>query len=449
MSENLTSINSLAQDQNVDNNSQQKITELSGNDPISNGPPTKPSLISRAAGFFKSKTFLIIALVILLLGIGVFVYFTFFSKNSVVVKDPTNISDASGEESSDYKKRSVGGDIGVTDFTSPINGKYVTEETYNDLTSRKPIAVMMNNSEVARPQAGIAEADIIYEAVAEGGITRLMGVFHSTIPDRVGAVRSARIYYLQLAAEYWPIFHHWGIAHRPAYELGLSAAEFEDLLSKGAAETDPRADARSYIDEIALPVANTDTTPNMFYREPGNYPEWERGFSKFETIYDEFKKYYPEPSWSEYQEFEGWSFKDEIETPTNSVVKISYDFWEDKTGFDTVWEYDEETNTYKRTQAGVVTIDKNTEEPVQVKNIVIQKVPETRLNDTKAHLLYDVIGKGDAVIYTDGGKTVANWSKSSARGRTEFTDVLGNPIEFNRGLTWVVILPDYSTVTEE
>lgn len=442
MSDNLTTISSLSE--NSEESQPNSSNRVEGFKEFNNEP--KPGFLSKIKTALTSKVFLIIALLVLIAGVGFFVYLQFFTSTDFTVKDPTKIS----QKQDKYKNTNKSLDSATsTEYPNPINGVYLTKDKYEDVTHRKPVAIMLNNHVDARPQAGISQADIIYEIVAEGGISRIMPVFHSQIPDRAGSVRSARIYFMQIAAEYWPIFSHWGIAHRPAYELGLSDEEFASLLAQGAAETDPRADARSYLDEIALPVANTDTAPNMFYREEGIDAAIEHtGYAKFKDVYEEFKKYYPEPSWSEFQEFDTWNFKDEKTEPTTPVSKISYNFW-DFYGFDTVWDYDAETNTYKRTQGGVVTIDRNNEEEVRPVTVVVQYAKETKLNDVKGHLLYDVIGSGNATIYQDGGKINAKWSKGGARDRTKFTDLSGNPIEFNRGLIWVVVLPDYDTVTEE
>jgi hypothetical protein len=443
MSENLTTISSLS-GVDTDNYEQKKPQEQVID---FKEPRNKSNFFIKLKTFLKSRIFLVLALLVFFLGVGVFIYFYFFNNVGLDIKDPTKLNLQS--KSSYVVKSQNKNVVGTKDYPNPINGVYLNQDTYEEVTQRKPVAVMLNNHPDARPQAGLSAADIVYEVVAEGGISRIMPVFHSNIPDRVGSVRSARIYFMQIAAEYWPIFSHWGVAHRPAYELGLSDTEFADLLSKGAAETDPKADARSYLDEISLPVANTDTTPNLFYREEGlNVATEHTGFAKFKDVYAEFTKFYPEPSWSEFQKFDTWNFKDEKLDSTALVTKFTYNFW-DFPGFETSWNYNEANNTYTRVQGGVVTTDRNTETPVNVTNVIIQKTKETKLNDVKGHLLYDVIGTGSATIYMDGVAVNALWSKPSARERTVYRDTSGSPIEFNRGLTWVVVLPDYSVVTEE
>lgn len=449
MSKNSTPINSLNQ------NFSEKSSDILSNFNVEPTPNSAESMDSNnITPKNRKKLVIIIATLLSLVFLGVVVYLYFMgglatlgSKGSggFIIKDPTSKKSTdslnSGNSASNTSK----------DLVSPINGVYLSEEAYNQIKSRKPVSAMLNNHPDARPQAGLNAADIIYEIVAEGGISRIMPVFYSKIPNRVGSMRSARIYFMQVAAEYFPIFTHWGVAYRPDYEKNLPKAQFDQLLASGQAETDPRADARSYGDEIALPVANTDTTPDLFYREEGlNVAIEHTGFAKFSNVYTEFKKFYPEPSWSNFQEFKTWKFKedDSFKVPGTKINKISYNFW-DFPNFDSVWTYNPASNSYVRAQGGVKTIDRNDSKEVSIVNFIIQKARETKLGDKKGHLIYDVIGSGDATIYMDGVKIPAKWEKTAARERTNFKDLKGNPIIFNRGLTWVTILPDYSVVTEQ
>lgn len=97
----------------------------------------------------------------------------------------------------------------------PVEIKYINPltglESQKDLTTVRPIAVMINNLKQALPQIGISEADIIYETLEEGGITRLLCVYndYSAIPE-IGSVRSARDYYIDIADAHDAIFVHAG-----------------------------------------------------------------------------------------------------------------------------------------------------------------------------------------------------------------------------------------------
>ena len=92
---------------------------------------------------------------------------------------------------------------------SYLSGEWVEEE----IGKRRPIAVMLNNIEVAVPQSGIENADIVYEAPVEGGLTRLMGIFENYDSlDKIGSVRSSRLYYVYFAKEFDAVYVHYGQA---------------------------------------------------------------------------------------------------------------------------------------------------------------------------------------------------------------------------------------------
>lgn len=92
---------------------------------------------------------------------------------------------------------------------SKLTGEWVDPENGN----RRPIAVMLNNIKEAIPQSSIEAADIIYEAPVEGGITRLMGIYENFDElDKIGSVRSSRLYYCYFAKEFDAVYVHWGQA---------------------------------------------------------------------------------------------------------------------------------------------------------------------------------------------------------------------------------------------
>ena len=103
----------------------------------------------------------------------------------------------------------------------PLNGEKFTREEKEIWSTRRPLTVMIENHLDSRPQSGLSNADIVYEAVAEGGITRFMGVFYCNAVKGasnkydVGPVRSARTYFLDLASEYadYPLYTHVGGAN--------------------------------------------------------------------------------------------------------------------------------------------------------------------------------------------------------------------------------------------
>jgi hypothetical protein len=107
----------------------------------------------------------------------------------------------------------------------PINGELLPKSFRSIWEGRRPMGVMIENHHDARPQSGLSDADVIYEAVAEGGITRFLAVFYCKDAKLIGPVRSARVYFIHMLAEYGdnPLYPHVGGANTPgpADALGL------------------------------------------------------------------------------------------------------------------------------------------------------------------------------------------------------------------------------------
>src|SRR3989344_6778160 len=92
----------------------------------------------------------------------------------------------------------------------PLNGELYSKEAKAKWETRRPLGIMVQNNSEARPQSGLSSADIIYEVVAEGGITRFLTIFYCQNPKIVGSVRSARVYYITLLQGYgnYPLYAH-------------------------------------------------------------------------------------------------------------------------------------------------------------------------------------------------------------------------------------------------
>ncbi len=111
---------------------------------------------------------------------------------------------------------------------SAINGKVIAESA----SEQRPLAVMIDNFYAARPQAGLNEADIVYEIYVEGLITRYMAVFQSELPKLIGPIRSARPYYLRLAMEYDAYYAHVGGSMQAMADLrAFKIADIDGLAS--------------------------------------------------------------------------------------------------------------------------------------------------------------------------------------------------------------------------
>lgn len=318
----------------------------------------------------------------------------------------------------------------------PINGELFGKTTSQKWVKRRPLGIMVENSTAARPQSGLSSADVIYEAVAEGGITRFLNIFYCQDASYVGPVRSARIYFVKLLQEYgdYPLYAH-----------------------VGGANTDGPADALGEIDDLGWGLYNDLNqfgVPFPYYwrdyeRLPGRVTEhtvytttsklWEFAKSKRNlTNVDKKGK-----SWD--INFEKWKFKDDASSAERGKLnKVSFSFWDAfASDYSVVWTYEKATNTFKRTNGGSPHLDKNTDKQLETKNVVIVFVKESPANDgyPGGHILYKLTGSGDGLVFQDGNSIKITWNKKTEESRMKFFDENGRETSFVRGQVWVEILP--------
>lgn len=319
----------------------------------------------------------------------------------------------------------------------PLNGGMFSKDERKIWEERRPLTVMIENHLDSRPQSGLSRADIIYEAVAEGGITRFLAVFYcGAVAEEVtiGPVRSARTYFLDFASEYgdYPLYAHVGGANvaGPANALG-QIADY-GWLKKG---NDLNQFAigfpvfwRDY-ERIGHPVA----TEHTMYSTTEKL--WEVAHKRGLDAKDKEGN-----SWN--KNFVSWKFKNEARLEERGTVnKIEFDFWKDYKDYSVRWEYDREKNLYYRFNGGVAHKDLNNQEQLSAKTVIIQFMEEKGPIDDLKHLLYKTVGKGKAIVFRDGLTIQGWWEKSSRQGRTKFFDSKRKEIELNRGQIWIEILP--------
>lgn len=311
------------------------------------------------------------------------------------------------------------------DFESPINGVLYTRSQGEIFDQRRPMAVMVNNHVDARPiQAGLSEADIIFEAVAEGGITRFLAIYLANDAEKVGPVRSVRVYYLDWASEFHSWVAHWG----------------------GASTQDSPANAYDYMAKNG--VANLDA---MWLGECPICPYWRdvelevslehTGFTSTQKLYRESAKRWP--GWAEKVPFDRWIFKEDLPEADRPVATSpSFNFW-NLPEYEVSWQYDAVENSYLRSQGGKPHQDSVSGEPLRAKNVIIQFTAERPVGDGTVHLLYQTIGSGRAIVYLDGKEIEATWEKEDRLSRTRYVAAAtGQEIQFNRGQIWVEIVPE-------
>jgi hypothetical protein len=278
------------------------------------------------------------------------------------------------------------------------------------------IGVMIENLYPdARPQSGLGEAGVVYETLAEGGITRFLAIFQEPLPPSIGPVRSLRPYFLDWGLEYGiPVAHAGG--SQPALEAVPTSGlkDINALVYDGSyffRTTDRAAPHNLYTDDQKLAALDT----KLGFATAPTFKPLPRKANKPET------------------------------TPTHPTITINFS----STPYQVEYAFSASTDTYLRSMGGAPHIERNTGQQIQVKNVVVEFVPTSYATqaDGKPETDLNLIGQGQALVFTDGGVTPGTWNKSSASAQTQLLDSAGKPISFNRGNTWYEVVPNGYTVS--
>lgn len=349
---------------------------------------------------------------------------------------------------------------GPKESECPFNGAKFTKKEEELWSGRRPLLVMIENHVDSRPQSGLAKADIVYEAVAEGAITRFMGVFYCGTAAYtqegeydIGPVRSARTYFLDWASEYgdYPLYNHVGGANcSAAYDGGpcttnYKAQALEQISRYGWLSKDSRSDLNQFALSYSVCRREPDRTGKTMATEHSMYCStfalWDTAAKRGLTnINLNLKK---QPVWN--ADFKRWLFKDDASSGTS--VSPEFYFWKDYKDYKVKWVYDAQSNSYKRLNGEVAAQDFYYKEDLVAKNVVVQVVKETTSVDEHMHNLYQTLGQGKAFIFQDGKVILGSWSKNDRTSRTKFSDSAGKEVRFNRGQIWIEVIPSEKTLS--
>lgn len=290
---------------------------------------------------------------------------------------------------------------------SYLTGKYVDET----IARRRPVAVMLNNIKTACPQTGIEKADVLYEVPVEGGITRMMGIFENYDGlEKIGSVRSARIYFVRLALGWDAIYCSYG---HSKYAV--------DLLNSAGTDSLDGVDG---------------TGSGVYYRSkdrkaPHNCYTSAEGIAKgikkqgFSTEYD--------ADYNGYFQFVG-----EEETASYEGVKANTV----RTGYyhnDPYFEYNAEDQLYYRFQFDKKQIDDETGNQLAFKNLILQYCDYEMYDDGKS-LDINLNSGGKAKYITNGICTELTWSRDKDTGIMHYYLADGTEVKLNTGKTYVGII---------
>lgn len=303
-------------------------------------------------------------------------------------------------------------------FQSPLDGLMVEDES---VTKRHPLAIIVENHVQARPQAGLSNASIVYEAIAEGGITRFLAIFGTHESEKVGPVRSARTFFIDWLSGYNAYFGH----------VGGSINALDRIKSEGVYDLDQFANSAAFWREYSSGIA----TEHTMYTSTAKLRQQAE------------KKGYPSAI-----NFNQFRFKDdqtteEITASANKAEGVTINF--STPSFLVDFKYDTATNSYLRFLAGQPHIDKITKKQINPKNVIVMTVNRTAIKTRINESVFDMqtIGSGQAKIFKDGQVIDGTWRKTSVKDRELFYDQNGQEIEFNRGSFWISVVPPETKVT--
>jgi hypothetical protein len=325
----------------------------------------------------------------------------------------------------------------------PINGAKYSKQQRAWWEKHEPLGVMIENHTEARPQSGISFADVVYEAIAEGGITRFLTVFYCQDADVVGPVRSARTYFIDFLSEYgsFPLYAHVGGANSDGQADALGQLE-----TYGWAGVN---DLNQF--SIGFPVflrdydrlGRTVATEHTMYSSTTKLWDYAAKSRKITNVNPDGEK------WD--KDFVPYTFKEDAALSTRPAAQtVSYDFWDGYGDFSVLWNYDKTTNSYLRTNGGKPHLDLDTKKQLTAKNVIVLFMKESRANDGyegNLHMLYGTKGTGNAKVFMDGVETDAIWSKKSRTAHLYLKDKRGQDIELNRGKSWFSIVSPTTDVT--
>jgi len=308
-------------------------------------------------------------------------------------------------------------DFVLCDFVRVLDGVCVVSEAeVNPLLT----SVMIENHTESRPQSGLADASVVYEAPVEGQISRFLAIYPLGVEvDQVGPVRSARPYYLDWAREYGePMYMHVGGSPQALSLIKQYGMYDRDEMVYGA---------------------------NNFWRSGNRYAP-----HNVYTSSELWQKAHDGRDWEAAPTYDGWQFGDMGLCFLEDEEKREYDCAEEivasfnPPAYEAVWKYNKQSMKYERYQMGKLHKDADGEKIV-ADTVIVQRV-ETVVLDNEGRLGMTTVGEGEAIVFRDGYRIDGTWKKEGGTSRTEWVGVDGKNIRLKSGKIWVEVVNQHGAV---
>ena len=285
--------------------------------------------------------------------------------------------------------------------------------------SDRPIAVMIDNNIDAQPQAGLNDAYMVYEIIVEGGESRLMALFKGVSLDKIGPVRSSRHYFLDYALENDAIYVHYGWS--PQAEADISTLGVNNI--NGISET--TKEFWRVTDKKSPHNVATSTEKILEIANRKGYRTTSSKDSVLNYITDEVN-------------LDAGQIAEDITIPYSQSNTVE-------------WKYNSETKLYTRYSKGKKQTDWTTGKDVTAKNIIIEFIANSTLNDgeNKGRQTMNTVGTKDGYYITNGKAIKITCEKVTRSSKTVYKDENGNEIDVNDGNTFIQICPINANVKIE
>lgn len=282
------------------------------------------------------------------------------------------------------------------------------------VNQRVVTGIMIENSPDARPQSGLKDAGVVFEAIAEGGITRFLAIYQDSQPDYIGPVRSARPYYVR-----WVLPFNAGYAH-----VGGSPQALSDIKTLGVRDLDQFANSGAY-----ERVSNRYAPHNVYTSIAKlNSLEAEKGWTTSDFTWVDHK-----------EKAEGPASQEGVTAGTINL-NISSAL------YNVTYAYDLNSGKYLRNMGGQPHIDEKANAQI-TPDVVVALVMDKSLDPDGHHTVYGTTGSGTMYLFQDGGVQQGTWKKDSDSAQLQFIDSGGNPFKLNPGQTWISVVSSPDQVT--
>lgn len=280
-------------------------------------------------------------------------------------------------------------------------------EIPKELNKRPVTAIMIENSPDARPQSGLRDAGIVFEAIAEGGITRFNALFLESQPDYIGPVRSVRPYYIDLFLPF-----DAAIAHAGGSGDGLSKLK-------------------------ALHVKDLD-----YLHNPSGYHRVSNRFAPH-NLYTSMNALDTLSSAKGFTSstFTSWLRKAEEPGKTPKATKIDLNL--SGVLYNVHYDYDAKSNTYKRSEGGKPHTDYKSHKQLSPRVVIALVLPYSK---DGIYSVYKTKGPGTLFVFQDGQVQKGKWKKGDSKSQLTFYDSEGNKLALDPGQTWVTLVASSSAV---